>query len=368
MMRYLCKQCGKTYPIASKRYTCECGSLFHLSYSKTVPAFGALKNDHSLWRYRSALPPFEEKTIKRITMGEGGTPVIRLDEHLFGKADYLMPTLSFKDRGAAMLAALMVETGVRRCAIDSSGNAATAVAAYAARAGIATEVFVPSSTSEKKLTQIEAHGGRIHLIEGSRDQTARATIDFVNGSEIFYASHIFNPFFWEGTKTYVYELFEQLGSLPDVLIVPVGNGTLLMGVYIALKELEAWNLIDSHPLVIALQAAGCAPLARAYEQGSLSPRAVPVSPTLAEGIATGEPARGAQILEAVHDLGGRFVTVTEEEILTSHGDLARMGVYVEHTAAANLAAYRVALKQDPTLADKKALIPLTGAGLKSAIR
>ncbi|MDI9455037.1 MAG: pyridoxal-phosphate dependent enzyme [Spirochaetota bacterium] len=366
MITYICKQCGKTYPVSTKRYACECGSLFHLSYPKTAPAFGSLGGDRSLWRYRSALPPFDEKTIKRVTMGEGGTPVIRLEEHLYGKADYLMPTLSFKDRGAVMLAALMVEIGVKRCAIDSSGNAATAVAAYAARAGIATEVFVPASTSAKKLTQIEAHGGRIHAIEGSRDETARATIDYVNKSEIFYASHIFNPFFWEGTKTYVYELYERFGSLPEVLIVPVGNGTLLMGVYLALQELKAWNLIDSHPLVIALQAAGCAPLAQAYDQGSLSPQSVLVSPTLAEGIATGEPARGKEILQAVHDLGGRFVTVTEEEILKAHGDLAKKGVYVEYTGAANYAAYRVALKEDPMLADKTSLIPLTGAGLKSA--
>lgn len=366
MMKYICRHCGKTYSITSMRYICECGSLLHLSYPKTPPDFGSLGNDHSLWRYRSALPPFERETIEQITMGEGGTPIIRLEENLFGKADYLTPTLSFKDRGAVMLAALMAEAGVKRCAIDSSGNAATAVAAYAARGGITTEVFVPASTSAKKLTQIEAHGGRIHAIDGSRDETARATIDYVNASGIFYASHIFNPFFWEGTKTYIYELYEQFETLPEVLIVPVGNGTLLMGVYIALQELKAWNPIDSYPLVIAFQAANCAPLAQAYEKRSLVPQSVAVSPTLAEGIATGVPARGKDILQAAHELGGRFVTVTEEEIIKAHSDLAKKGVYVEHTSAANYAAYRVAVEKDATLADKKALIPLCGAGLKGA--
>ena len=366
MITYTCTQCGQTYPITSHRYRCTCGSLLHLDYEKTAPTFTNLGDDYSLWRYRSALPPFKEETIKAVTMAEGFTPLIRLGNNLLGKADYLMPTLSFKDRGAVMLVAAMLEAGVNHCAIDSSGNAATAVAAYSARVGIKTEVFVPASTSEKKITQIEAHGATIHKIEGSRDETAKATLRYVEEKQIYYASHIFNPLFWEGTKTYVYELFEVLKTLPEVLIVPVGNGTLLGGVYLALKEFALWDLIGKYPLVIAVQAANCAPLARAYEHNAHTPQTVPTIPTLAEGIATGDPARGEEMLQAIADLGGRFVTVTEEEILQAHNDLAMHGVYVEYTSAANYAGYRAALREDATLADKKALLPLCGAGLKSS--
>ena len=366
MITYVCETCAKTYPLSTHRYRCECGSLLTLTYPKEKPTFGNLGSTSSLWRYRSALPPFKEETITRMTMGEGGTPLIQLEPNLLGKADYLLPTLSFKDRGAVMLVATMVEHNIKHCAIDSSGNAATSVAAYAARVGIATEVFVPADTSAKKLAQIKAHGATIHKIEGLRDETTKAILSYIEETGIYYASHIFNPLFWEGTKTYVYEIFEALKSLPEVMIIPVGNGTLLMGVYRALNEFLKWSLIDTYPLVIAVQAAHCAPLATAYEQNKAIPSIVKVQPTLAEGIASGHPARGKDILTAMKALGGRFVTVTEEEISQAQKDLARQGVYVEPTSAANYAGYRVAIRSDNQLADKKALLPLCGAGLKSS--
>ncbi|MFA5698728.1 MAG: threonine synthase [Sphaerochaeta sp.] len=366
MITYVCETCAKTYPLSTHRYRCECGSLLTLSYPKEKPDFDNLGPTTSLWRYHSALPPFKEETITRLTMGEGGTPLIQLEPNLLGKADYLMPTLSFKDRGAVMLVATMVEHDITHCAIDSSGNAATSVAAYAARVGIATEVFVPADTSAKKLAQIEAHEATVHKIEGLRDETTKAILSYIEETGIYYASHIFNPLFWEGTKTYIYEIFETLKALPEVLVIPVGNGTLLMGVCLALTELLEWHLIDKYPLVVAVQAAHCAPLATAYEHQSLIPEVVNVQPTLAEGIASGHPARGEDILTAMKRVGGRFVTVTEEEISQAQKDLARQGLYVEPTSAANYAGYRVAKRNDCTLGDKKALLPLCGSGLKSS--
>jgi threonine synthase len=341
--------------------------LFHLHYEKKPFERNIHQSDHSLWRYAVSLPPLQKETIDRVTMGEGGTPLIRIDKHTWGKADYFMPTLSFKDRGAAILVAAMDEIGVTHCAIDSSGNAATAVAAYASRVGIACDVFVPAHTSKKKVEQITAHGAQVHRVEGSREDTAEAAVNFVSSSGAFYASHIYNPLFWEGTKTYVYELYEQLGNqLPEVIITPVGNGTLFLGITIALEELMSWGYITHLPQVIAVQAAHCAPLATAYAHKSEVPTSVPTHDTLAEGIASAAPVRGHEILASAYRLQAQFVTVTEQEILQARDHLAKRGVYVEYTSAANYAGYAVALHASMISPKAQVVIPLCGAGLKSS--
>lgn len=368
-MQYLCTTCHATYPITDRRFRCECGGLFQLDFPKKPLDFCNLRtfSDRSLWRYHDAMPPIDADAIGKTTMGEGGTPLISLADGVWGKADYYMPTLSFKDRGAAVLVAAMTEMGVKRCVIDSSGNAGTAVAAYCTRVGIACDVFVPGHTSDKKVQQITAHGATVHKIDGTREDTATAALAYVVQSGSFYASHIFNPLFWEGTKTYLYEVFEQSGEcLPEVLVVPVGNGTLLMGIAIALQELSDWGLIESYPKVIAVQAANCAPLAAAQSAGSLHVRSVPTSPTLAEGIASALPARGDEILRAMDTLGGTFVTVEEQQILDARDALARRGVYVELTSAANYAGYLVALEKAIILPGQTVVLPLCGAGLKSS--
>lgn len=369
-MQYVCGLCHKTYPMATIRYQCECGGLFQLEYDKTPIDFPNLESvamDHSLWRYKSALPPISSSAITRTTMGEGGTPLVSIGSSVWGKADYYMPTLSFKDRGAAILVSMMDDLGVSNCVIDSSGNAGTAVAAYCTRVGIGCDVFVPSHTSDKKVEQIAAHGATVHKIEGSREDTANAALEHVNKTGSYYASHIYNPLFWEGTKTYLYEIYESTGGLlPEILVLPVGNGTLLLGVSIALKELRSWKIIDSYPKVIAVQAANCAPLAAAYLAGSLEIHQVPTSPTLAEGIASAAPARGGEILQAMKHLDGSFVTVQEDGILRARDDLAKKGVYVELTSAANYAGYRAALESGLIESQQTVVLPLCGAGLKSS--
>jgi len=365
-MKYVCVDCHAEYDWTDRRYRCECGGLLSLRYDKKPIDFRALETlrDRSLWRYQGALPPFDPQVISAVTMGEGGTPLVGIGPRVWGKADYLMPTLSFKDRGAVMLVCAMLQQGVRSCVIDSSGNAATSVSAYCTRVGIACEVFVPSYTSAKKVEQIEAHQATVHRIEHTREDTARAAIEFVESTGAFYASHIFNPLFWEGTKTYVYELYEQFGGrLPEVLVLPVGNGTLLMGAILALDELMGWNAITHYPLIIAVQAANCAPLAATFASGSAGVLTVETKPTLAEGIASAAPARGNEIIAAMRRVGGRFVTVSEREILEARDTLARRGLYVELTSAANHAGYLAAFGSSSM---EEAVIPLCGAGLKSA--
>lgn len=147
-----------------------------------------------------------------------------------------MPTLSFKDRGAATLVAHMKAIGVTSCVQDSSGNAGNSVAAYAARAGIACEIYVPEGTSPKKITMIESHGAKVHVVPSTRDHCADVCRKQVAERGAYYANHVYNPYFYEGMKAYIYEIFEQLGRMPANIVIPVGNGTLFIGLS------RRWNI------------------------------------------------------------------------------------------------------------------------------
>ncbi|MBP2634380.1 MAG: threonine synthase [Firmicutes bacterium] len=367
-MNYVCVKCGQKFSLASNQWKCDCGGLLHLEYTKKPVDFTAtaVARNHSLWKYIDALPFDLEDCWQQVTLGEGDTPLISVGKSLYAKADYYMPTLSFKDRGAVTLIAMAKKLGVNRVVADSSGNAGTAIAAYAARAGIACDVFVPASTSDKKIKQIEAHGAIIHKIPGTREDTAQAAIDMVQETNLFYASHIYNPLFWEGTKTYFYEVFEQCnGSMPDAFIIPVGNGTLLLGAHIAFKELLSWGLIDKLPKILAVQAENCSPISKAFQAGKSTVDAVENTGTLAEGIAIAAPARGAEILAAVRETGGDIIGVTEESIVDARQKMAVQGIYVEITSAANYAGYLSFVKKYPSLQNQFVVFPLCGAGIKS---
>ena len=367
-MHYRCGKCKKTYKLASNQWKCTCQGLLQLAYEKKPLDFQAtaVSRRRSLWKYIDALPFDKDDVWESVTLGEGGTPLIAIGPNVYAKADYYMPTLSFKDRGAVTLVAMAKKLGVERVVADSSGNAGTAIAAYAARAGIACDVFVPAATSDKKIKQIEAHGAIIHKIPGTREDTAAAAIAMVEETNLFYASHIYNPLFWEGTKTYFYEVFEELGgAMPEAFIVPVGNGTLLLGAYIAFQELLAWGLIDKLPKILAVQAERCAPILQAFARGETEVAAVENEGTLAEGIAIAAPARGAEILAAVRATGGDIIGVSEEGIAAARTSLAAQGIYVEITSAANYAGYLDYLQKYPDLAEKTVVLPLCGAGIKS---
>lgn len=367
-MNYICTECGKKFALESNQWKCDCSGLLHLEYEKKPLDFNttALSKNHSLWKYIDAMPFDIDDCWNEVTMGEGDTPLIFIDKNVYAKADYYMPTLSFKDRGAAVLMAMAKKLGVKSVVADSSGNAGTAIAAFGARAGIQCNVFVPASTSDKKIKQIEAHGATIHKIPGTREDTAKAAIDMVEKTNLFYASHIYNPLFWEGTKTYFYEVFEQLNCImPAAFVIPVGNGTLLLGAYIAFKELLLWGLIDKMPRILAVQAENCAPILKAFNSGKDTVEACENIGTLAEGIAIAAPARGSEILKAVKETNGDIIGVSEKGIEDARNMLAAKGIYVEITSAANYAGYLDYVKKYPELKDQVVVFPLCGAGIKS---
>ncbi|MFF8415810.1 threonine synthase [Streptomyces sp. NPDC015680] len=368
MPEYICPQDGTRADTTALTWCCPaCRGPWDLEFE----AAGALSLNslagrvNSLWRYEEVLPLSSPTT----TLGEGRTPLVPVTGTVSAKLDFLMPTLSFKDRGAVMLAELARRLSPERVVADSSGNAGTAVAAYCARASLPCTVYVPEGTSPKKTEQIRAHGAHLEIVPGDREATAAAARAAADAPGTFYASHVFNPYFLHGTKTYVYELWEDLGGrLPDAIAVPVGNGTLLLGAALATAELHARGLIDRRPALIAVQAENVSPLAAAFRTGAedLLPEDLlpdgPAGPaaTLAEGIAIPRPPRARAILAAVRESGGTFLTVTEDQIRAAQLDLAARGFYVETTGVACWAAVG-------GWTDRSVVVPLCGAGLKTGL-
>lgn len=360
MAQFVCSTCGRVFPLDTSEYRCSCGGLFHLDY--TPPRFDLDLIDRSqfnIYRYR-AFMPLEGDGWRAVTLGEGMTATVPYEKNLYLKLDYAMPTLSFKDRGASVLIWHCRNIGVKKVLQDSSGNAGNSVAAYCARTGIACEIYVPKGTSPKKIKMIEAHGAIATVFDGTRDGTADACRKKALDWGIYYANHVYNPLFYQGTKTYVYEVFEQLGRIPDNLFIPVGNGTLLLGCQLALTELYAAGAIPRLPKLYLVQSERCAPLYGAVGDG---PRIVTPETTYAEGIAIGRPMRGREILGTSYAGEREVILVPEVGILPARDKLARGGYFVEHTTAATYAAYLAYAATHRIEGDS--LIPLCGAGLKS---
>ena len=365
MAHYKCYVCGATAPLDTRnsresQVRCGCGGLYCLDF--TPPQYDPRLIDSAEWnifRYRAFMPPLGDGW-REVTLGEGMTATLPYREKLWFKLDYAMPTLSFKDRGAAALIWLCKAIGVKNVVQDSSGNAGNAVAAYCARAGIGCQIFVPKGTSPSKIKMIEAHGAACVVFDGSRDETADACRKKALEEGLYYANHVYNPMFYQGTKTFIYEVYEQLGRIPDNLFIPVGNGTLLLGSQLALNELYAAACIDRLPRIFIVQSERCAPLYNA----DTAPREVSPEPTHAEGIAIGKPLRGKEILDSAAYAGQRTViTAPEAAIVPAREELSRSGFHVEHTTAAVYAAYlRYTAAQS---LEGESLIPLCGAGLKS---
>jgi len=352
--QFVCRSCQNTYDIGDLRWQCDCKGLLDLMWPAAFDRSDLANPPNTLWRYRNALPITNDKHIT--SFDEGFTPLtpVTIDGALLHiKQDHLFPSGSYKDRGATVLISHARSLNIDRLVEDSSGNAGAAIAAYAARAGIACDIYVPDSTSPAKLAQIESYGATLHKIPGSREDTAHAVQNAAQ--KYFYASHVWNPFFFHGTKTFAYEIWEQLGfKAPNSLIIPTGNGTLLIGVHIGFSDLLNQNLISQMPKLIAVQSAHCAPLTSDWTGQS--------SQTIAEGIAIAEPARAEQLRECINNTSGEILTVTDDETVTAHKQMAKMGFYIEPTSATAIAAFKKYLMSENEIV----VAPLTGHGLKAA--
>ena len=364
MERFFCSNCKRFYSLQPARWRCDCGSFLDLEFESKFPIKKILKRGPTLWRYREAIPIHNDQSI--LSMKEGFTSLQETEfngDRVLLKIDYLFPTGSYKDRGATVLISKMKEWGIGKVVEDSSGNAGSAIAAYCAKAGIECEIYVPEYTSPGKLVQIQAYGATLKKVEGSRERTAEKAMKAA--SKIPYASHCWNPFFLHGTKTFAFEVWEQMDwKTPDTLVLPIGHGTLFLGAYIGFKELREAGMVKRIPRLVGIQSASCAPLHQAFKEGWRETRLIEKKETIAEGIAIAEPVRGRQILEVIRETGGEILVVTEREIKEALKEMGRKGHFIEPTSAATISGLKKYLRKKRR--KETVVSTLTGMGLKSA--
>jgi threonine synthase len=367
IMTFHCPACAQVYTADRPLWRCGCGSHLNLAPGRGLARGDIVAAENSLWRYAAALalrgPP-------RFSLGEGWTPLVARDwqgaEILF-KLESQMPTGSFKDRGVAVMINHLLEVGVGAIHEDSSGNAGASIATYAAACGLPCRIYLPAEAPRGKLVQIALSGADVSRIPGSRQAVADAAL--AASEESFYASHNWQPFFIEGTKTLAFELWEQLGfRIPDNILVPTGYGSNILGLDRGFDELERSGVIDARPRLFAIQAANCAAFAAAWSAGKDQFVPFPSSPTIADGISAPRPVRIAEVFGALRRCKGGVVTVAEEEIVSALMELGRRGLFVEPTAATAGAAL-TRLLGDRTIEPRQTtVVVLTGSGLKAADR
>ena len=339
--RLVCSKCDASFDVGESlsRWRCDCGAPLDLDFQpKLTSGFpDMIAGREMTWlRYREALPFDAEAAVR---LGEGCTPLLRITlggTAFIVKQEQIAASGSFKDRGAFALVSHAKGLGVKEMIEDSSGNAGAAIAAYCGRAGIACRIFVPREAGSGKTVQIERYGAQVERVDGDREDTAAAARRAAE--DIWYGSHVWNPFFFQGTKLFAYELWEQLGfAVPDTLVLPVGNGTLLIGAYLGFSELRTAGLSEKIPAIVGVQAAACAPLVAGFSDAS-------PSETVASGIAIAEPARGPQILRMIEASGGAMIAVEEGEILETLEEVRRAGFTIEPTGAVALAGAKEAVR------------------------
>lgn len=369
---YRCHACERTYPATKTApWRCQCGHAldFEWSVSNAGNPPGTLDRDAGLWAFEAFVP-----VDRRVTLGEGWTPLVDAPARAAAyKLDWLFPTGSFKDRGAAVTLSHALELGVERVVEDSSGNAGAAIATYAARAGLDAEIFVPADAKPGKLRAIERTGATLRPVEGTRQDVTDACIETVESRTDcsdteqstedggWYASHAWNPAFFEGTATFAYEIAAQRGwTVPDAVLTPLGHGTLFLGAYRGFERLYEAGWTDGIPRLYGAQAAGMAPLVT-ERHGTESAG----TNDLADGIQIRKPARREQILTAIENTGGDVVAIDGDETAAVYQELHRQGFYVEPTCAVAPAALDRLRETGAIDADEDVVVALTGSGLKA---
>jgi threonine synthase len=367
-MNVICGSCGNSQIFDPHHYRCECGCAWE---SKESTVFDATKIDGfkpGIWRYKDIFAIDEIKNP--IRLGAGWTPLVDADfknKNTYFKLEYMAPTGSFKDRGTELEINHLCAAGISEVVEDSSGNAGASLAAYAASAGIKVSIFAPESALPAKLAQIEIFGAELHKIPGPRSETTKAALQAVSQGAV-YASHAYNPVYLLGQQSFAWEIWEQFHEeIPDAVVIPVGQGGLLLGAWFGFRRLLMAGIIQKLPRLFAVQPELLSPIKNAFSKGLEEiPETTPRGVSLAEGLAINKPVRGKRILQALRESDGDALTVTEGEIKSAWQALARVGIFTEPTSAAAAAA----LTQVYQLVglDTKVVVALTGSGLKSPMK
>ncbi|WP_424357574.1 threonine synthase [Methanocella sp. MCL-LM] len=379
-VKYLqCAKCGRTYPREEIRYRCECGDSIELVYDyskiKGRISWEMLRSrpfDH--WRYREFYPDLDTGSI--ISMGEGGTPLIRSRNlaselnmgELFFKLESMNPTGSFKDRGSTVEISeayhYLCHHGEceNEIVCASTGNMGASVAAYCARGGIKCTIYVPKDTAKIKLLQMMAHGAEIVRVDG--DYTVAmltAKREYEERGRYLAGDY---PYRGEGEKSVGLEIIDQLDGVPDYLVCPIGNGTLVHGIWKGLKELKITGLISRLPKVIGVQAEGCNTVARSFEEGRDD--ITPVVPhTLMDAVACGDPLDGTWALRAVRESEGWAAAVSDIDGAKARDLLGKKeGIFAELSGALSMAGLIKAYQAEIIEKDARTVVIVTGHGLK----
>ena len=306
-----------------------------------------------VWRYRSELAIRGDP----VTLGEGATPIVPYEKYLL-KLEGISPTGSFKDRGAATAITAARAAGAQTVIEDSSGNAGTAIAAYAAAAGLRARIFAPDDIVPVKARAIEVLGAELIKVSGPRSAVTAAAV--AAARDAYDAGHARDDAFLEGTKTIAYELFEELGAELHDVITPVGQGTVLIGMAMGFADLVSSGRMERAPRLHGVQSEACAPLVRGASLGRPAP--VGRQPSIADGIRIPEPTRAERSYAAVRYSGGRWIAVPDDAIERAWRVAAAVGLLMEPTSAAAIAGAR-ALNPPPG-----AVLIITGSGLKAIER
>ena len=329
--------------------------------------------DNSLWRFRELLPL--PQNVEPVSLGEGGTPLLRSDRfgdqlglaHLWIKDESVNPTQSFKARGMSVAVSMAKHLGATKLAVPSAGNAGSALAAYAARAGLGAYIFMPYDTPQLNVIECCELGARVQLIDGLITDCAATIARRKTQEDWFEMSTLKEPYRLEGKKTLGYELAEQLGWwLPDVVLYPTGGGTGLIGMWKAFEELEALGWIGAkRPRMYSVQASGCAPIVRAFEAGAVHAAEFPNAHTRASGLRVPKAIGDFLILRILRESGGGAIAIDDDEMIRVTREVGGAeGLFIAPEGAACFAALRSLIDSRTIKLDEQVVVFNTGSGIK----
>ena len=375
-----CTACGQRHDADELHTVCQsCTKVLYPRYDlaavkAAVSQWELASREQTMWKYFEVLPVRDPLNVA--TLGEGGTPLLRADRlgealgctDLYIKDEGLNPTASFKARGMAAAVSRAKELGATRIMVPSAGNAAGAMAAYAARAGLEAHLFMPRTTPQSNILESGIAGATVELVDGHIGDAGRIARERAAASPMFDMSTMKEPYRVEGKKTLGYEIAEALGwRLPDVIVYPTGGGTGLLGMWKAFEEMEEMGwLPDSHrPRMIAVQAAGCAPVVKAFHDGADHCEPWENAQTVAAGLRVPAPYADYLILQCLRESGGTALTVTDAEALACVPEMAAAeGVFPCPEGAATLAALKKLLANGTVDKEERIVLLNTGSGLK----
>ncbi len=375
-----CALCGLRHEAGVLQNLCiECGKPLLVRYDlrtvgRTLNPSALKDRESNLWRYREVLPVADWNNV--VSFGEGWTPLLSAERlaatlpvklDLYIKDEGQNPTQSFKARGMTAAISMAKELGVRRVAVPSAGNAAGALAAYAARAGMEAFIFMPADTPKANIIECQQTGASVTLVDGLITDCGKIVAERKAAEDWFDVSTLKEPYRVEGKKTMGYELAEQFNwKLPDVIMYPTGGGTGLIGMWKAFDEMEQMGWIgNKRPRMVSVQSETCAPIVRAFENGERFADEFENAATVASGLRVPKAIGDFLILDAIRASGGTAVSVTDAELIAAVAEIgAHTGIFTAPEGAACLPALRKLISDGQVNAGESVVIFNTGAGVK----